>query len=85
MARWLRTHLPMQVQSLVRDHVGKTPHAAGQLSPHTTTTEPCTLEPMRHNKRTRCNEKPAHCNESSLHLLQPEKVRAAAKPQHSQK
>ena len=50
------------VQSLVRDHVGKIPHVAGQLSPPTTTTEPCALEPTHRNKRTHCSEKPAHCN-----------------------
>ena len=39
MAQWLRIHLPMQgtrVQSLVWEN----PHAAEQLSPCTTTTEP---------------------------------------------
>ena len=27
----------------------KIPHASGQLSPHTATTEPSTLKPMNHN------------------------------------
>ena len=39
-AQWLRIHLPMEgtrVQSLVREEI---PHAAEQLSPCATTTEP---------------------------------------------
>ena len=56
---------------------GKIPHAtAEQLSPWTTapgpvlwspqatTVEVCTPEPMLHNKRSRCNEKPARHNEA---------------------
>ena len=49
----------------------KIPHAAEQLSPWATTTEPalhnywspCTLEPVCRNKRNHRNEKPAHQNE----------------------
>ena len=33
-------------------------HAAEQLSPCAKTTEPCRLEPVLHNKRSHCNEKP---------------------------
>ena len=42
---------------------GKIPHAVEQLSPCATTTEPTCLEPVLHNKRSHCNEKPAHHNE----------------------
>ena len=59
----------------------KIPHAAGQLSPHTTTTEP--TYPGAHapqlerenphattgKKPVRCNGDPTHCNERS-HMLQ---------------
>ena len=70
----IRIHLPMQgmwVQSLIQED----PHALVQLSPCTTatepslqspraaTTEPTCLEPMLHNKRSHCSEKPKHCNE----------------------
>ena len=54
---------------------GKIPHAAEQLSPCATTTEPALyslrattaeparLEPTLCNKRSHCHEKPAHYNE----------------------
>ena len=57
---------------------GKIPHAEEQLSLHATTTEPvrhnysaCVprllkpgcLQPVIHNRRTHCNEKPMHRNE----------------------
>ena len=38
-AQWLRIRLPMQT-TRVRCLMGKIPHAAEQLSPYTTTTEP---------------------------------------------
>ena len=37
---------------------GNYAHAPQVLSPHATTTE--ALEPMLHNKRSQCNEKPMH-------------------------
>ena len=37
-------------------------HAVGQLSPCATTTEPSRLEPVLHNSRSHCKEKPAHRN-----------------------
>ena len=58
----LRIHLPVQgtrVWSLAR----KIPRATEQLSPCATTTEPVHLEPMLCNKRSHCNEKPAHRKE----------------------
>ena len=33
----------------------------GQLSPCTTITEPAHLEPVLHNNRSHCNEKPVPC------------------------
>ena len=67
---------------------GKTLRAAGRLSPSTTTTEathgnywsPRTLEPVFHNKRSHCNEKPVHHNRRSLHSLQLEKACASTRP-----
>ena len=47
-AQWLRVCLPMQgtrVRALVRED----PHAAEQLGPCATTTEPACLEPVSHN------------------------------------
>ena len=41
----------------------KIPRAAEQLSTCAITTEPAHLEPVLHNKRSHCNEKPAHRNE----------------------
>ena len=42
---------------------GKIPHAAEQLGPCTTTTEPARLEPVPRNKRGRDSERPAHRDE----------------------
>ncbi|KAJ8794161.1 hypothetical protein J1605_003307 [Eschrichtius robustus] len=42
---------------------GRIPHAAEQLSPCTTTTEPARLEPVLRNKRGRDSERPAHRDE----------------------
>ena len=54
---------------------GKTPHDVGQLSPYTTITEPAHLEPVLHNKRSHCNEKPVPCQlETSPNSPQPEKA-----------
>ena len=39
---------------------GKIPHAAEQLSPWATITEPARLEPVLRNKRGRDSERPAH-------------------------
>ena len=41
----------------------KIPHAAEQVSPCATTTEPACLEPMLCNGRGRDSERPAHRNE----------------------
>ena len=65
---------------------GKIPHAAEQLSPCATTTEPARLEPVLHNKRSHCNEKPAHHNEGQPPLTATrESPHAAMKTQCSQK
>ena len=42
---------------------GKIPHAAGQLRPWATATEPARLEPVLRNKRGRDSERPAHRDE----------------------
>ena len=42
---------------------GKIPHAAEQLGPWATTTEPACLEPELRNKRGRDSERPAHRDE----------------------
>ena len=42
---------------------GKIPHAAEQLGPWATMTEPARLEPVLHNKRGRDSERPAHQDE----------------------
>ena len=66
---WLRQqriHLPTQgtrVQSLVQ----KIPHAMGQLSLCTASTEPVCPESTLCNERSHCNEKPRHLNEESAH------------------
>ena len=75
--QWLRTHLPMQGH-MFEPWSWKIPHAAEQLSPCATTTEPvhhtyrgCApqlpkpvcLEPMLRNKRSHRNEKPTQGNE----------------------
>ena len=41
--------------------------------------KPERLEPVLPNKRSQCNEKPAHCNEQQPHLLQLEKAPVAMK------
>ena len=77
---------------------GKIPHAAEQLSPcatttepalqspRATTTEPACLESMLRNKRSHHNEKPAHSNEKQPPLAAAsESLRAATKTQRSQK
>ena len=38
----------------------KIPHAKEQLSPRTKLRKPVHLEPVLHNRRSRCNEKPKH-------------------------
>ena len=69
-AQWLRIHLPMQgtrVWALVWEH----PTCRGAAEPvchnywaHVPQLlKPMRLEPVLHNKRSHCNDKPAHCNE----------------------
>ena len=65
---------------------GKIPHAAEQLSPCTTTTEPARLEPVLLNKRGRDSERPAHRDEEWPPLAAiGESPRTETKTQHSQK
>ena len=65
---------------------GKIPHAAEQLSPWATITEPVRLEPVLHNKRGRNNEKPAHRDEEWPPLAATrESPRTETKTQHSHK
>ena len=65
---------------------GKVPHAAEQLGPWATTTEPARLEPVLRNRRGRDSERPAHRDEAWPHLLQLEKALVKEmKTQYSQK
>ena len=65
---------------------GKIPHAAEQLGPWATTTEPARLEPVLRNKRGRVSERPAHCDEEWPPLATTrESPRTETKTQHSQK
>ena len=65
---------------------GKIPHAAGQLGPCATTTEPARLELVLRNKRGRDSERPAHCDEEWPPLATTrESPRTETKTQHSQK
>ena len=65
---------------------GKIPHAAEQLGPWATTTEPARLEPVLRNKRGRDSERPAHRNEEWPPLATTrESPRTETKTQHSEK
>ena len=65
---------------------GKIPHAAEQLSPCATTTEPARLEPVLRNKRGCDTERPAHRDEEWPPLATTrESPRTEMKTQHSQK
>ena len=63
---------------------GKIPHAAEQLSPCATTTEPARLELVLRNKRGRDSERPAHRDEEWPPLAATrESLHAATKTQRS--
>ena len=65
---------------------GKIPHAAEQLGPWATITEPARLEPVPRNKRGRDSERPAHRDEAWPPLATTrESPRIETKTQHSQK
>ena len=65
---------------------GKIPHAAEQLGPCVTTTEPARLEPVLHNQRGRDSERPAHRDEEwPLLAATRESPRTETKTRHSQK
>ena len=65
---------------------GKIPHAAEQLGPWATTTEPARLEPVLCNKRGHDSERPAHHDEEWPPLATTrESPRTETKIQHSQK
>ena len=83
-AQWLRIRLPMQGHGF-EPWSGRIPHAAEQLSPCTTTTEPAHLEPVLRNKRGRDSERPAHRDEEWPPLTATgESPRTETKTQHSQ-
>ena len=65
---------------------GRIPHAAEQLGPWTTITEPARLEPVLRNKRGRDNERPAHRDEEWPPLAAiRESPSTETKTQHSHK
>ena len=65
---------------------GKIPHAAEQLGPWATITEPARLEPVLRNKRGRNSERPARRDEEWPPLAATrESPRTETKSQHSQK
>ena len=65
---------------------GKIPHAAEQLGPWATTTEPMRLEPVLHNKRGRNSERPVHRDEEwPLLATTRESPHTETKTQNSQK
>ena len=65
---------------------GKIPHAAEQLGPWATTTEPARLEPVLRNKRGRNSERPTHRDEEWPPLAATrENSCTETKTQHSQK
>ena len=65
---------------------GKIPHAAEQLGPWATTTEPARLQPVLRNKRGRDSERPAHRDEEWPPLAATrESPRTETKTQHSPK
>ena len=84
-AQWLRICLPMQGHGF-EPWSGKIPHAAEQLGPWATTTEPARLDPVLLNKRGHDSERPAHCDEEWPPLATTgESPRTETKTQHSQK
>ena len=65
---------------------GKIPHAAEQLGPWATITEPAHLEPVLRNKRGRDSERPAHRDEEWPPLAATRgSPRTETKTQHSHK
>ena len=65
---------------------GRIPHAAEQLGPWATTTEPARLEPVLRNKRGRDSERPAHRDEEWPPLAATRtETQLTQKTQHSQK
>ena len=66
--------------------LGRSLHAAEQLGPCATTTEPARLEPVLRNKRGCDGERPAHRDEEWPPLATTrESPRTETKTQHSQK
>ena len=57
-----RFHMPWSNEACEAQLLNLCPRAwePQLLSPHATTTEASTLEPMPHNKRSRCKKKPTH-------------------------
>ena len=84
-AQWLRICLPLQ-GTRFEPWSGKIPHAAEQLGPWATITEPARLEPVLRNKRGRDSERPTHRDEEWPPLATTrESPRTETKTQHSQK
>ena len=60
----------------------KSPHATGQLSTCTVTTEPqllkrMRLEPVLCSKRIHCNERPTHRKDGRVYVVPPQSLSAA--------
>ena len=86
MAQWLSLPANAGDMGLSESWSGKIPHAAEQLGPCATTTEPARLEPVLRNKRGRDSERPAHRDEEWPPLAATrETPRTETKTQHSQK
>ena len=84
-AQRLRICLPMQGHGF-KPWSGKIPHAAEQLGPWATTTEPARLEPVLRNKRGCDSERPTRRDEEWSPLAATrESPRTETKTQHSQK
>ena len=86
---WWRSSWESACQCRGRGHEpwsGRIPHAAEQLSPWATTTEPVRLEPVLRNKRGRGSERPVHRDEEwPLLAATGESPHTETKTQHSQK
>ena len=84
-AQWLRSACQCRGRGF-EPWSGKIPHAAEQLGPWATATEPARLEPVLRNERGRDGERPAHRDEEwPLLATARESPRAETKTQHSHK
>ena len=83
-AQWLRIRLPMQGHGF-EPWSGKIPHAAEQLSPCATTTEPALQSPRATTTEARTPRAPAPQQEKPPLAAARESPRAATKTQRSHK